>query len=118
MEPQRDQGDPALNGVAFAQWHDVRAGRSVARRRRNGERNVAAKTFGWLEVQLIGEMLAERHPDLDPYRIGFPQLRKLVSELPGFKEEPGHPSNEKILEAIQRHWIEEREDRGGDEDED
>jgi FeS assembly protein IscX len=61
-------------------------------------------------VELIGEMLAERHPDVDPYRIGFPQLRRLVTELPGFREEPGHPSNEKILETIQRIWIEERED--------
>lgn len=68
------------------------------------------KPFGWLEVELIGEMLAERHPDVDPYGVGFPQLRKLVTELPGFREEPGHPSNEKILETIQRIWIEERED--------
>ena len=69
-----------------------------------------AKTFGWLEVRLIGELLAETYPDVDPFKVGFPQLRKLVSELPGFLEEAGHPSNEKILETIQRNWIEERED--------
>ena len=74
------------------------------------------KTFGWLEVGLIGELLAERHPDIDPLRVGFPQLRKLVTELPGFKEEPGHPVNEKILETIQRNWIEEREDLKPDDD--
>ncbi len=74
------------------------------------------KTFGWLEVQLIGELLAERHPDIDPFRVGFPQLRSLVTALPGFKEEAGHPSNEKILETIQRHWIEEREDIKREED--
>ena len=74
------------------------------------------KTFGWLEVQLIGELLAEHHPDLDPIRVGFPQLRALVAALPGFEEEPGHPSNERILEEIQRHWIQEREDLAGDED--
>lgn len=78
----------------------------------------AGKSFGWLEVELIGQMLAERHPDVDPYRVGFPVLRKMVTELPGFAEEPGHPSNEKILETIQRHWIEEREDLATDEDED
>lgn len=75
------------------------------------------KTFGWLEVGLIGELLAERHPDVDPYGVGFPLLRKLVTELPGFKEEPGHPSNEKILETIQRNWIEEREDLKSEDDE-
>jgi FeS assembly protein IscX len=77
---------------------------------------VDGKAFGWLEVELIGEMLAERHPDVDPYRMGFPELRKLVTALPGFAEEPGHPVNEKILETIQRHWIEEREDLPRDED--
>jgi FeS assembly protein IscX len=49
---------------------------------------------------------------------GFPELRKLVMSLPGFKEEPGHPSNERILEEIQRHWIEEREELADEEDED
>jgi len=77
---------------------------------------VGGKTFGWLEVELIGELLAERHADIDPYGVGFTQLRKLVTELPGFQEESGHPSNEKILETIQRHWIEERDDLKTDED--
>ncbi len=74
------------------------------------------KPFGWLEVRLIGEMLAERHRDIDPYSIGFPRLRSLVEALPGFKEEPGHPVNERILEEIQRFWIEEREELAEDED--
>ncbi len=78
----------------------------------------AGKTFGWLEVRLIGELLAERHADVDPYRVGFPQLRAMVVVLPGFKEEEGHPSNEKILETIQKHWIEEREDLRDEDDED
>jgi len=76
------------------------------------------KTFGWLEVRLIGEFLAETYPDIDPFTVGFPQLRKLVSELPGFKEDPGHPSNEKILETIQKHWIEERQDLKSEDEED
>jgi FeS assembly protein IscX len=74
------------------------------------------KAFGWLEVRLIGELLAERHPEVDPMRTGFPELRRLVMSLPGFVEEPGHPSNERILEEIQRHWIEERQDLADDED--
>ena len=76
------------------------------------------KTFGWLEVRLIGELLAEQHPDIDPMATGFPRLKQLVAALPGFKEEPGHPVNERILEEIQRHWIEEREDLASDEDDD
>ena len=74
------------------------------------------KTFGWLEVRRIGEELADRLPEKDPMGVGFPELRRLVAELPGFMEEPGHPSNERILEEIQRHWIEERSDRARDDD--
>lgn len=65
-------------------------------------------TFGWLQIELIGELLAEAYPDRDPMRVGFVELRALVDRLPGFVEEQGHPVNEKILEAIQASWIEER----------
>ena len=76
------------------------------------------ETFGWLEVDMIGEQLAIRHPDRDPMLIRFTELRRLVEALPGFKEEPGHPVNEKILETIQAHWIEEKQDLADDQDED
>jgi FeS assembly protein IscX len=33
----------------------------------------------------------------------------MVQALPGFAEQSGHPCNEKILEAIQQAWIDERE---------
>ena len=74
--------------------------------------------FGWLDVEFIGELLAEHHPDRDPLRIGFVELKKLVVALPGFREEPGHPANEKILEHIQAAWIEAREELAEDADED
>ena len=74
------------------------------------------RTFGWLEVELIGEMLAERYTDRDPMRTGFVELKKMVQALEGFQEEPGHPVNERILEEIQRHWIEEREGLREDEE--
>lgn len=70
-------------------------------------------TFGWLDVQRIAEELTDRHPGVDPLSVKFVDLRRMVAELPGFKEEPGHPVNEKILETIQSHWRGER-----DEDED
>ncbi|MEY3232429.1 MAG: Fe-S cluster assembly protein IscX [Phycisphaerales bacterium] len=67
-------------------------------------------SFHWLDVEFIGELLAERFPDRDPLRTSFVELRRLVSSLEGFREQPGHPCNEKILEAIQGHWITERAD--------
>jgi FeS assembly protein IscX len=39
----------------------------------------------------------------------FPRLKALVQQLPGFAEQPGHPCNERILEAIQQAWIDARE---------
>ena len=58
--------------------------------------------FHWLDVQRIAEELADRHPDVDPGSVSFPRLRALVADLPGFAEQLGHPSNERILETIQR----------------
>lgn len=72
--------------------------------------------LGWLDVEEIGEALAERHADVDPYAVRFTELKRMVEALPGFREEPGHPANEKILETIQKHWIEAREELKDDED--
>lgn len=63
----------------------------------------------WLDVERIAEELFDRHGDIDPVSISFPRLKALVEALPGFKEQPGHPCNERILEAIQQAWIDERE---------
>ena len=68
-----------------------------------------SNTFHWLDVQRIGEELAEQYDDADPLTVSFPRLKLMVQSLPGFQEQPGHPCNEKILEAIQQAWIEERE---------
>ncbi|MBL9002033.1 MAG: Fe-S cluster assembly protein IscX [Phycisphaerae bacterium] len=73
-------------------------------------------SFHWLDVELIGELLAEHYPERDPMRTGFVELKRLVTGLPGFREEPGHPVNEKILEHIQKFWIEAREDLRSNED--
>ncbi len=66
-------------------------------------------SFHWLDVDRIAEELAEHHPEVDPLTISFPVLRSMVTALEGFREEPGHPPNERILEAIQQAWIDERE---------
>lgn len=77
-----------------------------------------SETFGWLEVDLIAEHLARRYADRDPLAVRFTELRSMVESLPGFREEPGHPVNEKILETIQARWIEEKQDLDDDEDDD
>jgi FeS assembly protein IscX len=66
-------------------------------------------TFHWLDVERIAEELADHHPEIDPLSISFPRLRDLVKSLPGFQPQPDHPCNERILEAIQQAWIDERE---------
>ena len=62
----------------------------------------------WVDVHEIAIELAEKHPDIDPTYIIFTDLRKLVLDLDGFDDDP-EKTNEKILEAIQMLWIEERE---------
>ena len=62
----------------------------------------------WTDVKEIAIELAEKHPDIDPTYILFTDLRRLVMELEGFIDSP-EKKNEKILEAIQMLWIEERE---------
>tara|TARA_B100000902_G_C26825786_1_gene676245 strand:- start:409 stop:603 length:195 start_codon:yes stop_codon:yes gene_type:complete len=60
----------------------------------------------WTEVSEIAIELYENHPDVDPRYILFTDLHKLVINLEGFNDDPTK-SNERILEAIQMHWIEE-----------
>tara|TARA_B000000565_G_scaffold47860_1_gene31909 strand:- start:460 stop:639 length:180 start_codon:yes stop_codon:yes gene_type:complete len=50
--------------------------------------------------------LNDRFPDMDPQWISFPDLHKKICNLDNFIGDP-EKSNEKILEAIQMHWIEE-----------
>ncbi len=60
----------------------------------------------WVNVQEIAISLSEKHDDIDPLSINFVNLRRLVTELPEFDDDPER-SGEKILEAIQAAWIEE-----------
>ena len=62
----------------------------------------------WTDVLEIAIQLAESKPDVDPVSVNFVDLRKWVMELPDFDDLPEH-CGEKILEAIQAHWIEERD---------
>jgi|TARA_X000001036_G_C20510657_1_gene737930 FeS assembly protein IscX len=60
----------------------------------------------WLDVLEIAIELNDKFPEIDPQWISFPDLHKKVCELNNFDGDPSK-SNEKILEAIQMHWIEE-----------
>ena len=65
-------------------------------------------TLKWIDTFDIAIELEERHPDIDIVNLRFTDLHKWVCELPKFDDDPNR-SNEKILEAIQMAWIEERD---------
>lgn len=62
----------------------------------------------WSDIFKIAAALEEHHPDADNVNLRFTDLRRWILELPGFT---GHPDgcNEKILEAIQAAWLDERD---------
>ncbi len=62
----------------------------------------------WTDTLDIAIALDEAHPEVDPKYIRFTDLHDWVCELQEFDDDPKH-SGEKILEAIQMAWIEERE---------
>ncbi len=62
----------------------------------------------WTDINDIAIELADAHPDVDPMKINFVDLMNWVKALPGFSDDPNH-CGEKILEAIQSAWIEEKE---------
>ena len=62
----------------------------------------------WTDSRDIAIELAEAYPEIDPRTINFVDLRDWVLALDGFDDDPHH-SGEKILEAIQMAWIEERD---------
>ena len=60
----------------------------------------------WLDVLDIAIELSDKFSEIDPQWISFPDLHKKICELENFVGDP-NKSNEKNLEAIQMHWIEE-----------
>lgn len=63
----------------------------------------------WQDVEDIAIALHEKFPEQDPLEVRFTDLHRWVRELPGFTGEPDK-SNEKILEAIQMAWLDERDE--------
>jgi FeS assembly protein IscX len=62
----------------------------------------------WSDINDIAIELLEAHPDTDPLTVNFVDLRNWVLALPGFDDDADR-CGEKILEAIQAAWIEERD---------
>ena len=62
----------------------------------------------WTDSLEIAINLSEKYPDIDPKTINFVDLRNMVMQLDEF-EEGDSKCGERVLEAIQMHWIEEIE---------
>ena len=65
-------------------------------------------TLKWTDSLDIAIELDEKYPDIDPQYVNFVDLRQWVIALDEFEDDPEH-SGEKILEAIQMAWIEEKQ---------
>ncbi len=62
----------------------------------------------WTDTLDIAIELDEKYPDTDPIHVNFVDLRNWIMALDEFDDDPEH-CGERILEAIQMAWIEERE---------
>ncbi len=62
----------------------------------------------WTDTLDIVLELDEKHPDVDPQYIRFTDLHLWVCDLQAFDDNP-EASSEKILEAIQMSWIDEKD---------
>jgi FeS assembly protein IscX len=61
----------------------------------------------WTDSLDIAIALDETHPEVNPLQVNFVEMRDWVIALEEFDDDPQH-SGEKILEAIQMAWIQER----------
>lgn len=63
----------------------------------------------WTDIHDIAIELEDAHPDVNILQVRFTDLWKWVQELEDFEDDP-EKSNEKVLEAIQMAWLDERDD--------
>lgn len=61
----------------------------------------------WTDITRIAEELSDKYPDVDPMTVRFVDLHNWVVGLDDFDDDHQR-GGEKILEAIQMAWIEER----------
>ena len=62
----------------------------------------------WTDTLEIAIALDEAHPEVDPLSVRFTDLMQWCLDLEDFDDVAEH-CGEKILEAIQMAWIEERD---------
>lgn len=63
----------------------------------------------WTDINDIAIALIQVHPEINPKRLNFVDLRNWVLALEGFNDDPNR-CGEKILEAIQMAWIDEADE--------
>jgi FeS assembly protein IscX len=62
----------------------------------------------WTDTTEIAILLEEKYPEKDNINLRFTDLHNWILNLEEFDDSPSN-SNEKILEAIQMAWIDERD---------
>ena len=62
----------------------------------------------WTDSREIAILLEDNYPNEDNLNLRFTDLHKWIVSLDEFDDEP-NASNEKVLEAIQMCWIDERD---------
>jgi FeS assembly protein IscX len=67
------------------------------------------KKWTWRDADEIALDLVERHPGLDPLTLSFPEIRRLVLDLPTFHDDPD-AATDRMIENIQSAWYDEYED--------
>ncbi|KGQ70853.1 Fe-S assembly protein IscX [Chelonobacter oris] len=63
----------------------------------------------WQDSQEIAWALYDQYPDTDPKTVRFTDMHGWICNLEAFDDDP-QKSNEKILEAILLHWLDEYDD--------
>lgn len=63
--------------------------------------------MNWTQIYDIAISLEEKFPQEDVVTMRFTDLQRYVMSLDGFNDDPKR-CNEKILEAIQQAWLDER----------
>lgn len=67
----------------------------------------SSREMKWLDIYDIAIALEEAFPNEDVLNIRFTELQKLVLSLDNFNDDIKN-CNERVLEAIQQAWIDER----------
>ena len=61
----------------------------------------------WTDSFAVAMALADQYPDVDPKRVNFVDLRRWILALDAFEDDPKY-CGERVLEAIQMAWIDEK----------